>query len=143
MKAIINTFAVSAVLLLGCLLPVAGQVRNIPGHHESGIIGIVDAGQSNGGLVPGLWHVEVISDTGKLVANLETDEQGFFGVDLNPGNYVLTPVDIPNATPGQPVPNIVIVGPPTSVRVAKNRFTFVVLPTRLGTVLPPIPGDRR
>jgi len=108
-------------LLAVCLWPMGAPAA---GHHQSGIIGHVgERGMSDG------WTV-VVSENGKVIADLQTGRDGFFEVDLPPGNYVLTPFYYPPpARPGHPTPDFVIEGPSTPVTVVKNRFTFVVLPT--------------
>ena len=130
MEKIICKFTIGVMLLVGCLLPVAAQAQHIHGHHESGIIGVVDFGQSYGQPI-GIWNISVSNSvSGTLSAPVETDEYGIFAVDLKPGNYVLRASYIPPLGQ-QPTANFVIIGPATSVRVVKNRFTFIVLPATL------------
>lgn len=140
MKATIRTVAAWTVLLFGCLLTAhAGDSQDHSRYQDSGIIGVVDTGQFDNGLIPGIWVVTISSGTGKQAVVLETDEEGFFEADLKPGNYILTAIFPPPVGPGQLTPNYIIMGPPTPVKVEKNRFTFVLLPTGAGTALPPLP----
>ena len=111
------------LLVIG-LLPIGTQAAL---HHQSGIIGFVDSGQFEGGLMPGVWAIVVCSDTGKLVTALNTDEEGLFCVDLKPGNYVLRASLPALPYPGQPLSNIAVLGPSKSVKVVNNRLTFVDL----------------
>jgi hypothetical protein len=110
-------------LLAVCLLPIGARAAE---HYQSGIYGLVDATN---------WSVEVCSESGKVIAYVPTDGDGFFVVDLKPGNYVLTPFDIyiPVVGPGQATPNFVSVinGPSKTVKVVRNRFTFVKLPVEV------------
>ncbi len=111
----------SNAMLAVWLLPIGAQAA---GHNQSGIIGLVETPK---------WTVEVLSESNNLAAYLEGDREGLFKMDLQPGNYVLTPFTIewPTVGPGQPTPNIVtlIKGPSKTVKVVKNRFTIVGLPT--------------
>ena len=87
------------------------------------------------------WTVEVLSESNNLLIYVQPDQDGLFKVDLKPGNYVLTPFTtyFPYVGPGQLTPNFggLIGGPSKTVKVGKNRFAFVVLPTSFSS---PIEG---
>jgi hypothetical protein len=121
-------------LLVACLLPLGAQATD---HNKSGIVGVLETG---GSLPATGWVVTVGSESGNYITSLQPDIDGFFEVDLIPGDYVLTPFYAPQPSPGQPFPNFVIRGPATTVTVAKHRFTFVELPTSFQFPLPPIGG---
>ena len=116
-----------------------GEQFQPPAQHEyeayqSGIIGLVDG--------PCPWNVAAVSDDkNTIVVPIEIedrDRDGFFEVDLKPGNYILTVDYIPYVGPGQPTPNIV--GIPVTVAtvtVTKHHFTVVEIP--VPRLLPPAP----
>lgn len=122
MKHIKPGFIACIVLLVACLFPLNAQAAGPKiSWPVSGIFGHVEG--------RGVWVVRVTSGGATTVANVSTDRSSNFEVNLPPGTYVLTPLYYPPVHPGQPTPDYVLVGPPTSVKVAKNHFTFVALPT--------------
>lgn len=90
----------------------------------SGIVGRVDERRMSD-----TWNVDIFSDRGDRIACLQTDRNGAFSVDLEPGDYVLTPTLYPRLPPpGQVSPMYVLAGPSTPVKVVAYRMTYVVLP---------------
>jgi hypothetical protein len=134
MKNIKSGLTAWIALLVVCLLPLGAQATE---HNKSGIIGVLETG---GSLAATGWVVTVVSESGNYITVLQPDIDGFFEVDLIPGDYVLTPFYAPHPGPGQPLPNFVILGPATTVTVAKHHFTFVELPTSFQFPLPPAGG---
>jgi len=101
------------------LAPSPALPPEVPGKGHSGIVGMVSGNQ------PG-WTVS-ISTNGTFLKSVKPDGDGYFKVNLAPGTYVLTPLLVPHPGPGQPVPNFIASGTPKTVKVTRNRFTFVVL----------------
>lgn len=122
MKNIKTRLAAWIGLLAVCLLPIGAGAAD---QQTSGICGLVEAPN---------WHVRVYSEVNNVLVYAQPDREGFFKVDLQPGVYVVTPITIyvPAVGPGQALPNFVmeIPGPSRTVKVAKNRFAFVVLPVK-------------
>jgi hypothetical protein len=118
MKSIKSKLIAWIGVLSVCLLPIGTQAA---GHHQSGIIGQIEQ-------VPGPWNVRVVSESGKLVANIQADENGFFEADLKPGTYVLTPYILSIDGSGA------LLGVSTPVAVEKKEFTTVELPILNGPI---------
>ncbi len=142
MKNIKTRLAAWIGLLAVCLLPLGARAAE---QQKSGIIGLVETHN---------WTVEVYSESNNVDIYVQPDRDGFFKVDLQPGNYVLTPITIhlfPPAGPGQVQSNVagvIVRGPSRVVKVVKNRFTLVGLPTEpndfhlpLGS--PPLPAGQQ
>ena len=120
-------FIACILVLVACLMPLKAQAAGPKiTWPASGIFGHVEG--------RGVWVVRVTTGGAATVANVSTDKNCNFEVNLPPGTYVLTPCFYPPVHPGWPSPGFVLVGPPTSVRVGKNRFSFVAL-----TILQPLP----
>ena len=92
---------ICAAFVFACLRPVAVQADGHQGHHQSGVVG--QAFVSLSGCVtlgpvpepcadaqPMSGTVLVYSEGGRLVTAAVTDEDGFFRVNLKPGDYILT-----------------------------------------------------
>jgi hypothetical protein len=124
MKDITSRLTAWIVLLFAvCLLPIGAQAAK---NHGAGVVGRVDEqGMS------GFWTVTVFSNSGNVIADPQVERNGFFAVELPPGNYVLRAFFAPNPVPGQPFPNFVLTGPSVPVTVLRNRVTVVVLPIAL------------
>jgi hypothetical protein len=101
---------VCAVLVFAGLYPAAVQAGGNQGHQQSGLLGqafvslsyCVTLGsppQPCPDAQPISGTVLVYSAAGKLVATVETDEDGFFKVNLKPADYLLT-MYIPPPSPG-------------------------------------------
>jgi len=103
------------------LAPNPAPPTEAPMRGHSGIIGRFNMGSLTG------WTVSIASADGTFLKSVATDADGYFKVNLAPGIYVLTPFFVPHPGPGQPVPNFVASGTPKTVKVSRNRFTFVVL----------------
>ena len=75
-----------------------------------------------GGCPPSPYEtsVSVFNAKGRLVAEIDTDENGMFSVNLKPGVYTLVPL-IPEPPHYSPY------SPPITVRVAAKRFTPVTI----------------
>jgi hypothetical protein len=101
-------------LLAVCLLPIGARAAE---HHKSGIIGQVE--------VPGLYNVIGVSD-GRNTIPVLVEPDGFFVVDLRPGDYVLTPYFF-NFLAGPPGP--VLTGTTIQVRVTGHHFTIIDIPS--------------
>ncbi len=108
------------LLALGLLAvnsaPLVARADN-NGHHQSGV-----TGQVQGFILFHNWNVLVVSDSGKVVADLLTAGNGSFTVDLKPGSYVLTAY-IRNVGP-----HAIVWGTPVAATVEKKQFTTVTLP---------------
>lgn len=116
MKSLNSKLAVWIGLFAVCLMPMAAAAAG-----PSGVVGLVEEGSLRG------WTVSVSADNNTFITSVHTDQDGFFRLNLKPGNYVLTPFYVPHPGRGQPVPNFVVMGPSKSVRVANQHFVFVVL----------------
>lgn len=117
-------FVIWMGLLAVYLLPmgISAQMFQEDRHRPSGVIGrVIDAQGFN-------TSVAVSTDAGVPLTGVETDENGFFVMELQPGNYVLRAVAAPKPTPGGALPNYLILGPTIPVTVKKGRFTIVQLP---------------
>jgi hypothetical protein len=97
-------------LLAVCLLPIGARAAE---HYQSGIIGQVEA--------PGIYNVIGVSD-GRNTTPVLVEPDGFFVVDLKPGDYVLTPYFI-NFLAGPPGPRLT--GTTIRVRVKGHHFTII------------------
>jgi hypothetical protein len=127
-------------LLAVCLLPMGARAADhyhLPSmgarwveHDQSGIIGLVEE--------PNLWNTMEISDGRESIA-VPIDADGFFGVELKPGRYVVTTYYFPVYVPGEPFPNFIAYGTPITVTVRAHRFTFVEIPEL--RLLPPAPNS--
>jgi len=115
MKTITHKFALCAVLLSGCLLPVAAHAEDNQGHHQSGVIGRVQVEQVG---LPHLWQVRVSTEAYGQASVIQTDDEGQFVVNLKPGTYHLTPFIGGDGNAG-------LVGPPIQVTVEKKDLTVV------------------
>jgi hypothetical protein len=72
--------------------------------------------------------VSICTFRGAPVTTVETDQRGYFKIDLAPGKYVLTPFYAPAPTPGKPTPEYILRGKSVSVAVLPNHFTSVFFP---------------
>lgn len=108
-------------LLAVCLLPVGGWAAD---QRPSGVRGFVESPN---------WTVEAYPVGGEYPSFAQPDQDGFFELDLAPGQYVLTPFTFqgPVVSPGEPVPNFIslVQGPSKTVTVSPGRFDHVLLPT--------------
>jgi hypothetical protein len=95
---------------------------------HSGVVGMVQQRNLSG------WTVSISTANGTFVKSAQTDDDGYFKVDLTPGAYVLQPLYVPHPAPGQPLPNYILEGVPRQVRVNRNHFSFVVLNTSPGKI---------
>ncbi len=110
-------------------------------HHEhsgqSGIVGRLMLEQMG---VRFDWRVRVSTEQFELVKDLDTNDQGYFRVNLKPGKYYVTPFL------GGDGGATLIVSPSVRVVVQKKRFTTVQLPLVFGPIFPspgypyPLPG---
>jgi len=112
-------------LLIGGFLPAAVHADGNRGHHQSGIIGRVQVEQVGGALS---WQVWVGTDSGESVTVLQTNSDGEFVVNLKPGTYQLQPFCPLSISDGELPGDVVLIGPPVQVTVAKKDFTVVDLP---------------
>lgn len=110
----------TASKILACLavfasLAVVGAPETGTGYHISGVVGEV-----HGDILFHDWNVLVLSDEGEVVADLLSDANGNFVVDLKPGTCTLVAYfpDFFSRT---------IFGNPVTVTVAKKQFASVVL----------------
>ncbi len=117
MKNAACKLSICAALVLGSLLPLAAPAQENQGHHQSGIVG-----QVQGFILFHAWNVTIVSDRGKVVADLLTDPDGRFEVFLKPGDYVLT------AYIRDFGPHAIVWGTPVKATVSKKQFTAVTLP---------------
>jgi hypothetical protein len=145
MKHFVSGFFSTLILLL-CLTPVGGLAL---GHHQSGIIGQTAYGRTcdPSGCVPNLVPMRLMihSDRGWLVADIRSDEDGFFEIALKPGLYLIAPYFVTPSAEGELVP----VGEPFSILVEKKEYTFLAIsyvplvqptpPTRPPSLPPPPP----
>jgi hypothetical protein len=125
MKKLTRTFIVCTTLF--ACLSLFGAPPTGKGYQQSGIVGQV---QDN--ILFADVNVLVASADGQFITDVLTDAEGNFGVDLKPGNYVLMALYAPHPAPGQPLPNFVIIGPPTPVTVVKKQFTTAILSLSIG-----------
>ena len=88
---------------------------------HSGVVGMVQQVNQSG------WTVSISTANGTFVKSVPADDDGYFKVDLAPGSYVLQPLYLPQAGPGQPVSGALGAGMRKPVRVTRNQFSFVVL----------------
>ena len=135
-----------AVTLLICLTPVGALAV---GHHQSGIVGQTAYGRTcdQYGCVPNLVSMRLMlhSDRGRLVADIISDEDGFFEIPLKPGLYHVAPYSVTPSPTGELVP----VGQPFPILVEKKEYTFQMIwyvpltqptrPTRPPSFPPPPP----
>jgi len=122
MNKITCRFMGCGVLVIACSLASVTHAKENQGHHQSGIIGRVQAEQFN---LPHVWQVRVSTEQHKLVTVVQTDEDGRFVVNLKPGTYHLTPF---LAGEGKAR----LVGPSIPVTVEKKDFSVVELPLGFG-----------
>ena len=107
-------------LLAACLLPMDVRAEGHQGHHQSGV-----SGQVERVILFHHWNVSIVSDTGDVVADFLTNEDGSFEVNLKPGSYILTAYIPYFGTPGT------VYGTPVQVTVEKKQFASVFLPIAL------------
>jgi hypothetical protein len=117
---VLTAFSVLAGLLSSFSIQAAG-------HPHSGVVGQVFIGPTCPQIRPDLdcrdrpfqTGITVVSDDGRFVTDLMTDEAGRFAVLLKPGNYVL----IPDGAAEPTLPGVDVV----AVRVEKKLFTPVTI----------------
>ncbi len=121
MKNLRSTLILCAALF--ACLPLSGAPATGKGYHLSGV-----TGQVKGNILFHNWNVLVTSDKGRVVADILTDENGNFTVDLKPGSYVL--VAYITSVGAHPL----IFGTPVGVTVEKKQF----VPVARTILLPPL-----
>jgi len=89
---------------------------------HSGILGMVKQGDWAG------CSVSIWSAGGTFVKGVQTDDDGYFKVDLAPGRYLLRPTRGSGAEPVLATTNNSLNGVAKSAIVRRNHFTFVTLP---------------
>ena len=102
MKATKTLAVISISLFAACFLQTSshaeGQFRGsikpfFERYNRSGIIGqVVMATWSPSEETPVQCMVRITTDTGTVVADVQTTKDGWFIVALNPGTYLLTPI---------------------------------------------------
>jgi hypothetical protein len=127
MKHLTTLLTLIASLLITSLLPMATPAGENRGHHQSGIVGRVQLEQI-GWHFP--WKVRVNEENLDPIALLETDEAGYFAINLKPGIYWLTPILSGDGA-------ATLVGPRVRVMVEKKDFAVVELPLVFGPYWPP------
>ncbi len=117
----------SGVALLSLLILGAGCVSTNYTSATSGIHGQVTLGPTcpvqrpndpNCADKPYQTSLIVLTEDGKLAANVQSDAQGNFTVGLMPGNYIVSP-----APSNRPLPRAA----PQPVRVNDNQFTDITI----------------
>jgi hypothetical protein len=82
-------------------------------------------------LTPYETTISVYSERGRLIKEVETDENGLFAVKLNPGVYTLVPAGPPPLPPPAPgFPPVELIYPraePVTVEVKARRFTEITI----------------
>jgi hypothetical protein len=101
------------------------RVRNGP----SGIQGVVVWMPGGDGVAQ--VRLEVATSSGKYLTIVNTSPDGKFEVWLKPGTYILTPSAGPFTYPGGLTSNVIIMGPPDTVRVRDHAITKVEVPLSL------------
>src|SRR5690348_13643383 len=112
-----NTSLTKIIVLLGVILtciaiPTFSQGNQ--GHHQSGIKGRVTVEQV---LIHTGWHVRITTVDGQWVADIETNDDGEFTINLKPGEYLLTAYRGGNLNPFS-----------IGVTVAKKEFSEIQVP---------------